>query len=153
MCVSFIPSIHPSICQPAYLPACLPACLSQTVSIYIQVLFHHLCLCQSIIRFDVHPTSLPVCPCIFLSFCPSIYLSIYLSICMSVCQSACLAQSHQDILKLHQSLHPNTLFLSGPLAFVSITDSLSILSVSSPLCLHLHNLQVLAHCFTAEFRL
>ena len=83
----------------------------------------------------------------------SIYLSIYLSICMSVCQSACLAQSHQDILKLHQSLHPNTLFLSGPLAFVSITDSLSILSVSSPLCLHLHNLQVLAHCFTAEFRL
>ena len=141
--MSFIPSIHSSICQPAY----LPACLSQTVSIYIQVLFHHLCLCQSIIRFDGHPTSLPVCTCIFLSFCPYIYLY--------VCSSVCLPCSvtHQDILKLH-SVHPNPLSgLSGPLSSVSITDSLNILSVSSSLCLHLHNLQVLAHFFTIEFPL
>ena len=77
---------------------------------------------------------------------------VHLSICMSVVQSVCLAQSHQDILKLH-SLHPNPLFLSCPLSSVSITDSLNILSVSSSLCLHLHNLQVLAHFFTIEFPL
>ena len=150
MCVSFIPSIHPSI----HLSVCLPACLPVSVRRYpyIHRFCFPICVCAKVLFALMFIQLLCLSAPVF--FCRSVHLSIYLSICMSVCQSACLAQSHQDILKLHQSLHPNTLSgLSGLLSSVSITDSLSILSVSSPLCLHLHNLQVLAHCFTAEFRL